>query len=118
MSERCPLYPQKRTSTDANLHDGQARPTKKVTARLRLAEFSSRLRARIVEIALTKTLGKVALYRQWIINPDRKEILRDGRNRATIGSFRLVRGLAGGRHRACASILTIILPEQSGIFRQ
>jgi cytoskeletal protein CcmA (bactofilin family) len=31
------------------------------------------------------------LYRLWIIDPDGKEILRDGRNRTTIDSFRLVR---------------------------
>src|SRR5262249_14069144 len=43
----------------------------------------------------TKTLGNVALYRHWIIDPDGKEILRDGRNRATIDSFRLVRGSPG-----------------------
>ena len=33
--------------------------------------------------------------RLWIINPDGKEILRDGRNRTTIDSFRLVRGSGG-----------------------
>jgi hypothetical protein len=33
--------------------------------------------------------------RHWIIDPDGKENLREGRNRATIGSFRLVRGSPG-----------------------